>query len=89
MTNGPPHVGTAASKSTTESVKPGRYRHYRGKDYEVFFVARHSETLEDFVVYRQLHEPFGYWIRPKKMFLGFVIVNGKKIPRFRYVRPLG
>ncbi len=68
-------------------LKLGRYRHYKEKDYEVLFVAQHSETLEEYVVYRQLYTPFGYWIRPKKMFLESVLVNGKKTPRFRYLGP--
>lgn len=76
-------------KRKSREVKPGRYRHYKGKEYEVLFVAQHSETLEEFVVYRHLETPFGYWIRPKKMFLEFVVVNGKRIPRFRYIGSMG
>jgi len=50
-------------------IKPGRYRHYKGKDYDVLGVARHSETEEEYVVYRQLYGEGGLWIRPKEMFL--------------------
>jgi cyclomaltodextrinase len=73
-----------------EDVRLGKYQHYKGKIYEVIGVARHSETLEEFVVYRALYysQEFGknaIWIRPKKMFLENVIFNGKKVPRFRFL----
>lgn len=64
-------------------IKPGRYRHYKGKDYEVLGVARHSETEEEFVVYRQLYGEGGLWIRPKAMFVESVLVGGVEMPRFR------
>lgn len=72
------------------TVKPGKYQHYKGKFYEVIGVAHHSETLEELVVYRALYdtEDFGknaLWVRPKKMFLEKVTVDGKKIPRFKYL----
>ena len=63
-------------------VEPGRYRHYKGKEYEVIGCARHTETEEDFVVYRALYGDHGLWIRPKKMFVEEVEVGGKRIPRF-------
>lgn len=66
-------------------VSPGRYRHYKGKDYEVIGVARHSETMEEFVVYRTLYGDFDLWVRPREMFTGTVEVNGKVIPRFQLV----
>jgi hypothetical protein len=71
-------------------VKIGKYQHYKGKFYEVIGVARHSETLEEMVVYRALYnsKEFGknaLWVRPKKMFLEKIMVDGKKMPRFRYV----
>lgn len=71
-------------------VKPGKYRHYKGKFYEVVGVARHSETFEELVVYRAPFESkeFGtnaLWVRPKAMFLEEVSVNGKKVPRFKCV----
>lgn len=64
-------------------VKPGRYRHYKGKDYEVLGCANHSETEEEFVVYRALYGKRRLWVRPKAMFLDAVIVDGKPIPRFK------
>lgn len=64
-------------------IKPGRYRHYKGKDYDVLGVARHSETEEEYVVYRQLYGEGGLWIRPMGMFLESVTVDGTSVPRFR------
>jgi len=71
-------------------IKLGQYEHYKGKRYEVIGVARHSETLEDVVVYRALYDSaeFGnkaLWVRPKEIFLGNVIVDGKEVPRFKFV----
>lgn len=64
-------------------VKLGKYKHYKGKQYEVIGVAKHSETLEDLVIYKALYksEKFGnnaLWARPKSMFLESVVINGKK-----------
>lgn len=64
-------------------MKPGRYRHYKGKDYEVLGVARHSETEEEYVVYRQLYGAGGLWIRPLGMFLESVTIGVTVVPRFR------
>ena len=64
-------------------IKPGRYRHYKGQDYEVIGVARHSENEEEYVVYRQLYGTGGLWIRPMGMFLESVSVEGTPVPRFR------
>ncbi|WHZ23907.1 MAG: hypothetical protein OJF47_003019 [Nitrospira sp.] len=64
-------------------IKPGRYRHYKGKTYEVLGVARHSETEEEYVVYRQLYGEGGLWIRPMGMFLESVSVGGAMVPRFQ------
>lgn len=72
-----------------QDPKPGKYMHYKNKPYEVIGVARHSETLEELVVYRALYETeFGkssLWVRPKEMFMGDVTVDGETIPRFRYI----
>ena len=64
------------------SLPPGRYRHYKGGEYEVFFVARHSETEEDVVVYRTLYGDFSHWVRPLAMFLESVEIDGESRPRF-------
>jgi cyclomaltodextrinase / maltogenic alpha-amylase / neopullulanase len=70
--------------------KPGRYKHYKGGTYKVLYVATHSETLEKFVVYEAECECRTYgkgsiWVRPLKMFTEKVIVDGKSVPRYRYV----
>lgn len=67
------------------AVQPGRYRHYKGKEYTVLGVARHSETEEEFVVYRQEYGDRSLWVRPKAMFLETVEVGGQTVPRFRYI----
>jgi hypothetical protein len=63
-------------------LAPGKYRHYKGNDYEVIGCAKHSETLEEYVVYRALYGEGGLWIRPKAMFMENVTVNGVPVPRF-------
>lgn len=69
-----------------QMVKPGGlYRHYKGKDYRVVCVAKHSETGEDLVVYQALYGDYGYWVRPLQMFLETVSVDGREIERFAYV----
>jgi hypothetical protein len=66
-------------------VQPGRYRHYKGQEYEVLGLARHSETEEEYVVYRALYGGRGLWIRPVVMFLETVIVDGRPCPRFQFL----
>lgn len=63
----------------------GRYRHFKGGEYTVLAVARHSETLEAFVVYRQEYGDRGLWIRPLAMFTGSVEVAGRTVPRFAFL----
>ena len=65
--------------------KLGKYKHYKGKKYEVIGVAKHSETLEKMVAYKALYGERGLWVRPLKMFLEEVEMNGKNVPRFKYV----
>jgi hypothetical protein len=65
----------------------GRYRHYKGKEYTVIGVARHSETEEEMVVYRQEYGDHSLWVRPKAMFNEMVEVNGQSLPRFQYLGP--
>lgn len=60
----------------------GRYRHYKGGEYEVIGVARHSETLEPLVVYRPLYNASGWWVRPHAMFFGKLEVDGREQQRF-------
>ena len=64
-------------------IQPGRYRHYKGNEYSVLGVARHSETLEELVVYRQEYGERGLWVRPAAMFAETVEVDGRIVPRFQ------
>ena len=64
------------------AIRTGRYRHYKGGEYEVIGVARHSETLEPLVVYRPLYNDSGLWVRPHAMFVGSVEHGGRAQPRF-------
>ena len=64
---------------------PGKYRHYKGAEYEVLLPARHSETEEELVVYLTLYGDFSHWVRPLSMFMESVEINGETRPRFEYV----
>ena len=64
------------------TVKPGRYRHFKGNEYEVIGTARHSETLEEMVVYRALYGDGGLWVRPAAMWAEQVARDGYHGPRF-------
>ena len=70
-------------------VNPGRYRHFKGDEVEVLGTAFHSETLEEFVIYRHVTgkrqgEPY-WWVRPAAMFTEIVEVQGKRVPRFQFI----
>ena len=67
------------------TVKPGRYRHFKGNEYEVIGIARHSETQEEMVVYRALYGDFGLWVRPARMWNETVERDGKTFRRFTYI----
>ncbi len=73
-----------------EKIKIGKYRHFKGKEYEVIGVAHHSEDLSELVIYKALYESeeFGkdvIWARPVEMFLGAKEIDGKEINRFEYI----
>ena len=68
-----------------EKIVPGRYRHFKGNEYEVLGVARHSETREEMVVYRALYGEFGLWVRPAAMWNEIVERDGKTFRRFTYI----
>ena len=68
-----------------ETIKPGRYRHFKGREYEVLGVARHSETEDELVVYRALYGDFGLWVRPVSMWNETVERDGKTFRRFTYI----
>jgi hypothetical protein len=65
--------------------RPGLYRHYKGNDYRVLHLARHSETREALVVYQALYGEHGIWVRPAAMWVETVEVNGQRVPRFAYL----
>lgn len=68
-----------------EDIKPGLYRHFKGGIYEVLFVAKNSETLEDMVVYRANYGDHGVWVRPLSMWNETVERDGKTFKRFEYI----
>ena len=68
-----------------EEIKIGRYRHFKGNEYEVIGTAKHSETLEEYVVYKALYGEGGLWIRPKDMWNETVERDGKTFKRFEFI----
>lgn len=66
-------------------MKKGIYKHYKGNKYELLYIARHSETLEDMVVYRALYGDGDIWVRPAIMWEETVEVDGEKVPRFKFI----
>jgi cyclomaltodextrinase / maltogenic alpha-amylase / neopullulanase len=71
------------------AIRPGIYRHFKGNLYEVQAVARHSETQEDYVVYRALYGEGGLWVRPAAMFAERIERDGRTIDRFEFLRESG
>lgn len=72
-------------------LQPGRYRHFKGRDYEVLRVVTHSETQESLVLYRTLYgetKDVDLWVRPVQMFSEEVQFEGKQVPRFRFIETL-
>ncbi len=74
--------GTGDPLPPLPEALPGRYRHYKGGEYEVRGVVRHSETLEPLVLYAPLYNDSGLWVRPYDMFFGDVVIDGLSQPRF-------
>ena len=68
-----------------DEIKIGRYRHFKGNEYEVLYVAKHSETLEEMVVYRALYGDHGVWVRPAAMWNETVERDGVTFRRFTYL----
>ena len=71
--------------SEEPEITPGRYRHFKGGEYEVHGVARHSETGERLVVYTPLYGDGGLWVRPLGMFVERVVHDGREVPRFQLI----
>lgn len=78
-------IGPVSEASEPAGIEPGIYEHFKGARYEVLFVARHSETEEEFVVYRQLYGDHAHWVRPLAMFTEIVERDGRSVPRFARV----
>ncbi|MCR5482179.1 MAG: DUF1653 domain-containing protein [Clostridia bacterium] len=80
-------AGEKAEKTTEikTEIKRGKYRHYKGNEYEVLGMAKHSETLEDLVIYRALYGNHSLWARPAVMWNEKVTVNGKEVKRFEFI----
>ena len=66
-------------------MKLGRYRHFKGKEYDVIAIAKHTETLEDYVIYRALYGDYKIWVRPLSMFDETITRDGKTFKRFEYI----
>jgi hypothetical protein len=75
--------------SAVEVIRPGRYRHFKGNEYEVIGVARDSETLQEVVVYRALYGERGLWVRSAAMFNEIIERDGLQVRRFEYVGAQG
>lgn len=71
--------------SNREDIKIGKYRHFKGNEYEVLYIAKHSETGEEMVVYKALYGEGGVWVRPASMWNQLVERDGKTYPRFTYI----
>jgi hypothetical protein len=77
--------GSIIFRSVAMFIQPGIYRHYKGPEYRVFGLARHSETEEWMVVYQTLYGDYGHWVRPLSMFTEVVEVDGQGVPRFALI----
>ncbi len=78
-------IEKSGRRDAIAGVPTGRYRHYKGKEYTVLGVARHSETLEELVVYRQEYGDHSLWVRPRAMFLEEVVLEDRTVPRFLHL----
>jgi len=76
---------TQKNTNQVGEIKQGRYRHFKGNEYLVLYVAKHSETMEDMVVYQALYGERGIWVRPASMWNELVERDGKTVARFTYI----
>jgi hypothetical protein len=72
----------------SKTLCPGKYRHFRGREYELLFVGKHSETLEEMVIYRALYDDGQIWVRPAAMWDETVCEDGRSQPRFIFLGEL-
>ena len=68
-----------------QALRPGRYRHFKGNEYQLLYVAKHSETLEEMVVYRALYDEGGIWVRPASMWGETIERDGQTFTRFTFI----
>ena len=80
-----PQTPAEENKQVQKTIKFGKYRHYKGKEYAVLALAKHSETGEKMVVYKQLYDDGAIWVRPAAMFTENVDCSGRQVPRFEYI----
>ena len=78
------HGGMTLAQAVA-AIPPGRYRHFKGREYEVLAIARHSETEEVMVVYRALYGECGIWVRPAEMWNEFITRDGRRFRRFERI----
>lgn len=71
--------------ASKETIIPGRYRHFKGNEYEVLYIGKHSENLETMVIYRPLYGKGEVWVRPAAMWNEEIEINGKTQKRFEYI----
>ena len=79
------NAAISAKRLALPELTPGRYRHFKGGEYELLEVAKHSETTEPMVVYRALYGEGGVWVRPAAMWSELVEHEGELVPRFRFI----
>jgi len=84
----PTNVDISSNAKPSQSIQPGKYRHYKGGEYQVTGTATHSETEELLVVYRPLYGDQNLWVRPFDMFTEMVNIEGQTVPRFEFVGDL-
>ena len=85
--DGYPEEDASQLAITTPSIPLGVYQHYKGKRYALLYIAKHSENEEAYAVYRQLYGDGKVWVRPLRMFVEEIEVDGEKTPRFTYLKP--
>ena len=80
-----PSPAFSFKKVVRMQIRLGKYRHYKGNEYEILGVAKHSESLEELVAYKALYGEKLSWVRPMKMFKENVVINGVEKPRFEFI----